>query len=78
MKTHQTTSSTILMPSWTKRKNLKKGFERYGTIDQEKFGDVITQHLYTNASEMYFRQKSGAPAVWGHWIQINCTDVGNS
>lgn len=66
------------MLAWKNGPKTIQGFERYGTIDQEKFGDVITQHLYTNASEMYFREKSGAPAVWGHWIQINGTDVGNS
>lgn len=66
------------MLAWKNGPKTIQGFERYGTLDQEKFGDVITQRLYTNASEMYFRQKSGAPAVWGHWIQINGTDVGNS
>lgn len=66
------------MLAWKNGPKTIQGFERYGTLDQEKFGDVITQRLYTNASEMYFREKSGAPAVWGHWIQINGTDVGNS
>lgn len=62
--------------SWTGGPKPLSGKGRWGYVNQVTAGNTIFQTMHTNISEIFFRQKSGAPATWGDWLQYNLTQVG--
>lgn len=64
--------------SWQGGPQPLSGQSRWGYIKQVfvSTGAVTFQTMYTNQSEVFFRQKSGFPATWGDWLRVGMTQVG--
>jgi len=51
------------------------GQQRWGQLEVFNAAGTTFQKIYTNVSEIYFRQCSGNPRIWGTWLKVQMTEV---